>query len=50
MRDHHSKRDALPELRVIGTKEGASFQVIVLVSQERTMRSRSYRWPCAPKL
>ena len=32
MREDHARRDAGLELRVHGKKEGASFQVIVLVS------------------
>lgn len=32
MREHNARRVAAPELRVHGEKEGASFQVIVLVS------------------
>jgi hypothetical protein len=32
MREHRAHREDVPELRVLGEEEGASFQVIVLVS------------------
>lgn len=43
MREHHARRGALPELRVHGEKEGASFQVIVLVSWIDHVRDMLFR-------